>query len=116
MTVFQRVIPVTGRPDLTDPITGRIVIPALVELHLRRDEGTPKGTREYAYVSVTGPRRLKSRQPGKPITSTGWHRANGDDYRHRAVRPDWLTEDVAGLLPGGWDPALLDLTDGGEPR
>ncbi|MFJ1653487.1 hypothetical protein ACIOC2_19280 [Streptomyces sp. NPDC088337] len=116
VTVFQRVVPVTGRPDLTEPITGRIVIPALLELHLRRDEGTPNGTRERAHVAVTGPRRLKSQQPGKPITSIGWHCANGDDYRRGAARPDWLTEELAGLLPDGWDPALLDLTHGGEPR
>lgn len=115
VTAVQRVVSVTGKPDLIDPITGRVVIPALVELHLRRDEGVPGGTREYAYVGVTGPRRLKSRRPGHQITSNGWQRARGDDYRPGAVRPEWLTDELAALLPDGWDSALLDLP-GGENR
>jgi hypothetical protein len=113
VTAVQRVVPVTGRPDLTDPVTGRIVIPTMVDLYLRRDEGVPGGTREYAYVGVTGPRRLKSRAVGQRITSGGWQQARGDGYRPGAIRPDWLTEVLADLLPDGWTPALLDLPGGG---
>jgi len=113
VTVVQRVVPVIGRPDLTDPITGRVVIPALVELHLRREEGVPGGLRERAYAGVTGPRRLKSRAAGQRITSGGWQQARGDGYRPEAIRPDWLTDVLAKLLPDGWDPALIELPGGG---
>lgn len=109
VTVVQRAVPVTGRSDLTDPITGRTVIPALVELHLRREEGVPGGVRERAYVAVTGPRRLKSRAAGQRISSGGWQQARGDGYRSGAIRPDWLTDVLVELLPDGWNPALVDL-------
>lgn len=114
VTALQRAVPVTGRPDLTDPTTGRIVIPALVEIHLRCDEGVPGGTHEYASVSVTGPRRLKSGRAGHQITSLGWQHAHGDHYRPGAVRPDWLAQVLVELLPEDWNPALLDLPVGGD--
>lgn len=114
VTVLQRAVPVTDRPDLPDPVTGRIVIPALVEMRLRCDEGTPGGTYEYASVGVTGPRRLKSGRAGHRITSLGWHHAHGDHFRPGAIRPDWLTSLLTELLPDGWSPALLELPGGGD--
>jgi hypothetical protein len=103
---------------LTDPSNGHVVLPARVEITLRLDEGTPRGNRATAYVSVAGPRRLKSGAAGKPITTTGWDRARNEGPRGYVARPAWLTELLAEHLPDGWDPALLELTDdhGNEER
>ncbi|MEU9436541.1 hypothetical protein [Streptomyces sp. NPDC048252] len=111
ITVLNRVVPVSGKPDLTDPSTGRTIIPAFVELHLRLDEGTPRGIRERAYVSVSGPRRLKSGDPGKQISCFGWEKARNQGARHVIDRPDWLTNVIFELTPEGWSLSLLDLTD-----
>ena len=103
------VVPVSGRPDLTDPSNGRIVIPARVEMHFRRDEGTPRGIREYVHVSVVGPRRLKSGDAGQPIVSIGWERCRVEGRRGYVDRPDWLTDLIADEFPEGWNAALVEL-------
>lgn len=111
VTQTDLVVPVTGRPDLMDPSTGRVIIPAFVQLHLRRNEGVPTGDREYAMVSVSGPRRLKSGGAGKQITSFGWDRARNRGARGHVDRPDWLAVTIFGLLPTGWPMRLVELTD-----
>lgn len=105
------VVPVTvlSRDALTDPFNGRVVFPTRVEITLRRDEGTPRGDRETAYVAVVGPRRLKSGAVGKPITVTGWEKARNEGPRGYVSRPDWLTAVLAENLPDGWDSELLEL-------
>ncbi|MFJ7999048.1 hypothetical protein ACIQ7D_18135 [Streptomyces sp. NPDC096310] len=107
------VVPVSGKDALADPPSGRVVIPARVEISLTLFEGTSRGDRAYAYVSVTGPRRLKSGAIGKPITSFGWEKARNDGRCGYAARPGRLTNLLDDYLPMGWDPALLDLTEGG---
>ncbi|MEU9611841.1 hypothetical protein AB0D56_09850 [Streptomyces sp. NPDC048209] len=84
------VVPVSGHADLGDPSTGRTLIPAHVEIFVKRIEGGPKA-RTFTYVSVTGPRRLKSGKAGKAITSFGWERARNDGRHGNVDRPDWLT-------------------------
>ncbi|MET9705348.1 hypothetical protein [Streptomyces griseus] len=84
------VIPVSGHPDLGDPSNGRYLIPARVEIDVTQIEGGPKA-RTFIYVSVTGPRRLKSGNPGQPITSIGWDNARNSGRRGYVDRPDWLT-------------------------
>ncbi|MEU2730062.1 hypothetical protein ABZ650_20330 [Streptomyces griseoviridis] len=103
------VVPVSGCPDLMDPSNRRIVIPARVEMHFRRDEGTPRGDREYVYVCVVGPRRLKSGEPGKPIASTGWERSRVEGRWGYVDRPDWLTGLIAAQFPKGWSASLAEL-------
>jgi hypothetical protein len=105
ITTINLVVPVVDQPDITDRTTRRVVIPAVVELHLHRQEGTDEGTRQWGFVSVTGARRLKSGAVGDQISTVGWSKAHG--------RPDWLTDVITTLLPDGWDPALLDLPAGG---
>lgn len=106
------VVPVSGVADLMAPSGRRVVIPARVEISLTLIEGTPRGDREYAYVAVIGPRRLKSGAAGKPITTAGWESARNDGPRGYVARPDWLTALLAEYLPMGWSPALLDLPGG----
>ncbi|MEV5347129.1 hypothetical protein [Streptomyces achromogenes] len=103
--------PVYGRLDLLDPSTGRTLIPALVQLHLRRTEGAPSGDREYAMVSVSGPRRLKSGSEGRQITCFGWEKARNSGARAVVDRPEWLTLTICGLLPEGWSLSLVDMGD-----
>lgn len=98
-----------SRDALTDPSDGHVVIPARVEIHLTRIEGTERGDRYHAYVAVIGPRRLKSGAVGKQITTVGWERSRNDGPRGYVDRPDWLTALLAEHLPAGWNPALLDL-------
>ena len=103
------VVPVSGWDPLTDPSNGYVVLPARVEITLRRDEGTSRGDRTSAHVAVVGPRRLKSGATGKPITVIGWERARNEGPRGYVARPDQLTAVLAENLPGGWDPTLLEL-------
>ncbi|WPO70259.1 hypothetical protein [Streptomyces sp. KN37] len=110
VTQIDVVVPVSDQPDLTDPATGRAVVPAFVQLHLRRDAGMPKGDREYAVVSVSGPRRLKSGDIGKEVTTFGWERARNNGRHGDVDRPDWLATVVSGLMPGGWPLQLVELT------
>ncbi|WP_405611195.1 hypothetical protein OG292_19060 [Streptomyces sp. NBC_01511] len=104
------VLPAPGARDLTDPVTGRTVIPERVELHAGRIV-TPDGEREWVHVSVHGPRRLKSRAPGQEISSLGWDAARpnrpGGTCAHR---PAWLTDLIAAHLPEGWAPSLIELS------
>lgn len=92
------VIPVTGRPDLGDPSNGRVLIPAHVEIYVKQIEGGPSA-RIFTSVGVTGPRRLKSGSPGKPITSFGWDRVRNDGRHGYVDRPDWLTAVLAEHMP-----------------
>lgn len=114
VTQTDVVVPVSGRPDLTDPSTGRVIIPAFVQLHLRRDVGTPRGDRETAMVSVSGPRRLKSGAAGKEITCFGWDRARNNGSRGQVDRPEWLAAVVSGLMPQGWPLYLVEIHDDTE--
>lgn len=108
-TVLAVVAPAPGARDLHDPITGCIVVPRVVELELTRVE-TPDSDREYAHVSVHGPRRLKSGQEGKGIDSLGWEAASQTGPHGYVFRPDWLTGLLAEHLPEGWHRSLLNLT------
>ncbi|MET7975788.1 hypothetical protein ABZW44_22635 [Streptomyces mirabilis] len=101
--------PAPDAPDLTHPQGTRIVIPQRVELKLTRIE-TPDGCREWALVSVHGPRRLKSGAPGREISIYGWEASANCWGRQSADRPTWLTRLLADHLPDGWSPHLLDLT------
>lgn len=90
-----------------DPTTGRTVIPARVDMSITWLYGTDRGDRAYAYVTVTGPRRLKSGEDGQPITVHGWEdEVIEGSYGHR-YRPTWLDELIAAHLP-----AVLDLKAG----
>lgn len=109
VTGLDLVIPASGHPDLTDPSNRRIVIPARVELRFLREEGTPRGTREWVHVAVIGPRRLRSEEAGKPITSIGWERSRIEGRWGYVNRPDWLTDLIADEFPEGWDPSLVQL-------
>jgi hypothetical protein len=111
VTAITRVVPVSGKPDLTDPSTGRTVVPAFVKLYLRRNEGVPGGDRDFVYVSVSGPRRLKSYAEGKQISCFGWERERNRGTRHTIDRPEWLALVIFGLMPDGWPLRLVDLTD-----
>ncbi|MFJ4988689.1 hypothetical protein ACIP9H_33430 [Streptomyces sp. NPDC088732] len=111
VTDITIVVPVADVDDLVDPDSGRVVIPAQVKVSLRRDEGTPSGTRESAYVAVIGPRRLKSQKPGQRITAVGWHEQRNHGLRGTVERPAWLTERLAANLPEGWPADLLELPD-----
>lgn len=105
------VVPVSTKPDLYDPGCRVTVIPSRVALNLYRNEGTEKGRREYAQVSVSGPRRLKSGEAGKEIITNGWESSVNMSWRGSSVeRPDWLTLTLAENIPHGWDPSLLGLT------
>ncbi|MEU2143579.1 hypothetical protein ABZ741_04610 [Streptomyces globisporus] len=109
-TEITIVFPASGATDLTDPFTGRIVIPHRVELGLHHIV-TPDEDRQWAHVTVRGPRRLKSGGPGHEISTHGWHAANQrEGYREAAYRPDWLTQLVIDHWPDGWSPALVELT------
>lgn len=110
------IVPASGAKDLTDHYTRRIVIPERVELGLNRIV-TPDETREWAYVSVHGPRRLKSGIPGQEISSYGWQDAVTESYDGAPTsRPDWLTTLITEHLPEGWTPVLVDLTGGTDAR
>ncbi|MFF9175919.1 hypothetical protein [Streptomyces sp. NPDC014793] len=110
ITVVDVVVPVSDKPDLLDPSTGRTIIPAFVEVSLRRNQGVPTGDRESAYVSVAGPRRLKSGAAGKQISCYGWDQARNRGARHVVERPDWLSLVIFDLWPGGWPLSLVELT------
>lgn len=103
--------PVSGFADLLDPVTGRTVVPQRVELALSREEGTPDGEKFYASVLVAGPRRLKSGETGREITSLGWHREVVDGPHGRELRPEELTKVLEENVPDGWDRSLLDLPE-----
>ncbi|MFJ8006150.1 hypothetical protein [Streptomyces fagopyri] len=111
VTAVDLVVPVRGKPDLVDPTNGFVVVPAFVELHLRRDEGLPAGDREYAYASVSGPRRLKSGVEGKSIRTVGWERPRNRGVRRTVARPPWLAQELYDLMPAGWSMRLVSLTD-----
>lgn len=85
------VVPVSGCPDLTDPSTGRVVIPAQVEIVAQCIEGS-ENDRTWLYVAVIGPRRLKSGEPGQPIITASWNKSRVDGARGYVDRPDWLTD------------------------
>jgi hypothetical protein len=105
--------PASGSSDLADPWNGRTVIPETVRLYLCRRETPEDSGREQAFVSVTGPRRLKSGGRGQEIASIGWEAAFPEGPRGTFwTRPDWLTELLADHLPEGWSPSLLDLNGG----
>lgn len=107
------VVPVGGLPNLAGPGTDHTVLPTRVEVSLRRDEGTPRGKRERAYVRVYGPRLLKSGSYGKETSTGGWECTRNQHYRgDQADRPDWLTSLLAEHLPEGWSPALVELPGG----
>ncbi|MET9923452.1 MULTISPECIES: hypothetical protein [Streptomyces] len=116
-TEITIVIPASGATDLTDPFTGRIVIPHRVELRLCHI-ATPDEDRRWAHVAVYGPRRLKSGQPGHEISTHGWHAANPSaSYRPDADRPNWLTQLVIDHWPDGWSLVLVELSAAAlEPR
>lgn len=107
-----------SRQDLTDPITGRTLRPEWVRLELVREETADGRAREWAHVAVYGPRRLKSGQLGREISSFGWQ----DAYLHGArpgtgeARPEWLTVALAEQLPEGWSRALVGLPETGGAR
>jgi hypothetical protein len=69
------------------------------------------GTVEYASVHVYGPRRLKSGELGKPISSFRWQQARNEGYRGYVPRPDWLSALIAQHLPAGWSPSLVELPE-----
>ncbi|MEU0001521.1 hypothetical protein ABZ069_31845 [Streptomyces microflavus] len=97
-TATTIVVPVSGHSDLADPSNGRSLIPTRVEIYVKQVEGGPSA-RTFTYVSVTGPRRLKSGAAGKPITSCGWDRARNDGRHGYVDRPDWLTAVLAEHMP-----------------
>lgn len=104
--------PASGASDLADCWNGRTVIPETIRISLIRVQ-TPDETREWAYVAVSGPRRLKSGAQGAEIESNGWEDAFPPAKGHTvATRPDWLTREIADHLPEGWGPALLGLKSG----
>lgn len=107
-TTVQLVVPAAGGRDLYDPITRRTVIPETVELELVR-LSTPDSDREWAHVTVGGPRRLKSGGHGKPITSLGWEAAVIESYGGCTCRPLWLADLLVEHMPDGWSRTLLDL-------
>lgn len=110
-TAITVVVPASGGQDLRDPITMRTVVPMAVELELTRVE-TPDNVREYAHVSVHGPRRLKSGEQGKPINSLGWEAATQYGARGYVDRPAWLTELIAAHMPEVWPLSLVELPGG----
>ncbi len=114
-TSVEVMFPVSGASDLTDPITRRTLSPRSVLLELFRKETPDEGEREWAHVAVYGPRRVKSGELGKEISSFHWEAAviEGHSSRPSTVRPAWLTEALAAHLPDGWDPRLLELPTGG---
>jgi hypothetical protein len=111
-TTTEVLFPVSG-PDLTDPITGRTVIPQRVLLRLSR-RFTPEedGGREWASVAVYGPRRLKSGEAGREISSFGWASSMQHGNHGGMFRPDWLTEELVDHMPEGWSPYLIDVKAG----
>lgn len=109
-TDVEFLFPASGASDLTDPVTGRTVIPRTVLIHLFRGV-TPDSDREWAQVAVYGPRRLKSGELGREISSFGWE-SQTQHGNSLAERPDWLTELLADHLPEGWAPSLLGLKAG----
>ena len=114
-TVNEIAFPAARGADLTDPITRRTLSPEWVRLELNRKETPDEGVCEWAHVAVYGPRRLKSGELGREISSFGWESA----YVYSSTpgmgetRPEWLTTALAELLPEGWSPALLKLPKGG---
>lgn len=111
-TEITIVIPASGATDLTDPFTGRTVIPHHVELGFHHIL-TPDEDRRWAHVTVRGPRRLKSGEPGHEISTHGWHAADPrSGYPAPAYRPDWLTQLLVDHLPEGWHPSLVELPGG----
>lgn len=109
------VFPATGATDdLTDPVTGRTLSPVWVRLELVHKETPDEGERRWAHVSVHGPRRLKSGQLGREISSFGWGSAlHPGDPHGLCERPEWLTGLLAEHLPDEWHPSLLELPTGG---
>ncbi|MER7813709.1 hypothetical protein ABZ714_34315 [Streptomyces sp. NPDC006798] len=101
-TEITLTIPVAGVPDLAAPVTGRTVVPTEVEIRLT-ETSTIDGVEAYAIVSVSGPRRLKSGDTGRRITSAGWERFKADQ------RPGWLTGLLAAHWPKGWARGLAGL-------
>ncbi|MFF2184626.1 hypothetical protein [Streptomyces sp. NPDC058155] len=113
VTKMTIVVPVGAVSDLPAPGREPTVIPARIEMWLTREEGTPRGIRESAYVSVVGPRRLKSGAPGKEISTGGWESARNEHWRGGHVdRPEWLTELIAANWPEGWPDSLVELSGG----
>lgn len=106
-TVTEVIFPASGAEDLRDPRTGRTVIPERVHVRFTR-RVTPEedGGREWASVTVYGPRRLKSGEPGQEIGSFGWA---GTFLGDPQDRPEWLTGLLADHMPEGWNPVLLRL-------
>lgn len=101
-------VAVQSVPDLQDPITRRTVIPEMVIIYLSRSED-----REWAQVSVHGPRRLKSGSRGLAIDSMGWEKAAIEPLHRAAVeRPQWLSHLLTEFRPSGWPATLLDLPGG----
>ena len=111
---FEEMFPASGASgDFTDPITRRTLSPASVRLELMRRETPDEGVREWAHVAVYGPRRLKSGELGREISSFGWEKAAVRGSLLLRDRPEWLTAALAERLPEGWSPRLLDLSTGG---
>jgi hypothetical protein len=107
-TKVTRSTVVVPAPDdvggLFDPTDNRTVMPAMVEMTIRWDYGTERGDRVYAYVAVSGPRLLVSRDLGRTITSIGWEDSVIEGRHGVTYRPAWLTDLIAAHLP-----AVLDL-------
>ncbi len=114
-TTSEVIFPASRGVDLTDPITRRTLRPEWVRLELTRRETPDEGVCEWAHVAVYGPRRLKSGELGKEISSFNWQhasvRANLSDLGEE--RPEWLTQALAEQLPEGWSRVLLELPKGG---
>ena len=116
-TETEVLFPVSG-PDLTDPNTGRTVIPERVRMRFnRRFTPAEDGGREWASVAVYGPRRLKSGEAGREISSFGWDTTVQYGHHGGMARPDWLTQELADHMPDGWAPQLVSLKtcDCGNP-
>lgn len=109
-TTVEIMVAVEGQEDLHDPITRRTVVPAQVRLEMHR-RIKPGFTNEWASVQVYGPRRLKSGELGKTISSFNWEQARNGGYRVAVYRPEWLTSLLAELLPEGWCSSSLELPE-----
>lgn len=110
-TTVTVVVLVRDVPDLPDAIVrSLVVVPERVVLRLTR-EVQPETVTERASVSVLGPRRLKSGEPGaRDASSYGWEDAVPLRRNPERVRPEWLTRVIADWLPVGWSADLVDLS------
>ena len=111
-TTVEIMVDVVGEADLHDPVTRRTLAPRQVRLEMHR-RVKPGFENEWASVQVYGPRRLKSGELGKSISSFHWEQARNEGYRTGVDRPEWLTALLVELLPEGWCSSSLELPEGG---